>query len=524
VRTLQGVEQYWTSYGLPSNLRVNGRQGRYSYGPNRELWRQIATYANGTETTWYAGGLTEKLQSTATGTTKFWRHYVPTPSGQAIVVARSSNGAGATSYLLTDHLGSSDLLLDESGAVRLRASFDALGARRGSDWSSATPPDLATVANTTRRGYTGHHMLDNLALVHMGGRVYDPGLGRFLSVDPVIGDPGDSQSLNPYAYVGNRPLEFVDPSGLSAADNPRGFGDWLGGLVGFSFYHRHYVVTGPPRRWTQHSAPAALPGVSAQSGVAPCGAGSTSPACSGSNADPSDDFDDFAGQLPLEMQVAVSANVSGPEIMRAIAGIWAIWNTDVSLTSGGRLAAVAWDGDPGSWMAPRANTATVGERILNTSQFASVLLPITWGTAKVGQVSFAVPRIADDLVGTFRTAASVRYGPVKPGPLADDIAATFRSGSYSTRTLDHPMTVFRVIGDNGRPTGSYWTAVEPRGPLQSVIDLGLDQGWGNTATRIIRADFPPGITIYEGAAASQRGLLGGGSQIYVPRIDPSWLK
>jgi RHS repeat-associated protein len=524
VRTLQGVEQYWTSYGLPSNLRINGRQGRYSYGPNRELWRQIATYANGTETTWYAGGLTEKLQSTATGTTKFWRHYVPTPSGEAIVVARSSNGNGATSYLLTDHLGSSDLLLDENGAVRLRASFDAFGARRGSDWSSVTPPDLATVANTTRRGYTGHHSLDNIGLVHMRGRVYDPSLGRFLSADPVIGDPSDSQSLNPYAYVGNRPLEFVDPSGFSAADGARGFGDWLGGLVGFSFYHRQYAVTGPPRRWTQHSMPAALPGVSAQSGVAPCRAGNTSPGCSGSSADGTDDIDNFAGQLPLEMQAAVIANVSGPEIVRAIAGIRAVWNTDVSVNSGGRLAAVAWDGDPASWMAPRANTATIGERILGTSQFASVLLPIASGAARAGRVSFAVPRLADEFVGAFRTAGRVGYGPANPGPLADDIAATFRSGSYSARTLEQPMTVFRVIGDNGRATGSYWTAVEPRGPLQSAVDLGLDQNWGNTATRVIRAELPPGTTIYEGAAAAQRGLVGGGSQIYVPRVDLSWLK
>jgi hypothetical protein len=194
------------------------------------------------------------------------------------------------------------------------------------------------------------------------------------------------------------------------------------------------------------------------------------------------------------------------------------------VNSGGRLAAVAWDGDPASWMAPRANTATIGERILGTSQFASVLLPIASGAARAGRVSFAVPRLADEFVGAFRTAGRVGYGPANPGPLADDIAATFRSGSYSARTLEQPMTVFRVIGDNGRATGSYWTAVEPRGPLQSAVDLGLDQNWGNTATRVIRAELPPGTTIYEGAAAAQRGLVGGGSQIYVPRVDLSWLK
>ena len=56
-------------------------------------------------------------------------------------------------------------------------------------------------------------MLDNVGLVHMNGRVYDPALGRFLSVDPLLGDLGDSQSINPYAYVGNRPLNATDPTG-----------------------------------------------------------------------------------------------------------------------------------------------------------------------------------------------------------------------------------------------------------------------------------------------------------------------
>jgi hypothetical protein len=48
----------------------------------------------------------------------------------------------------------------------------------------------------------------------MNGRVYDPGLGRFLSVDPVFQFPDDTQSLNPYSYVRNRPLVRIDPTGL----------------------------------------------------------------------------------------------------------------------------------------------------------------------------------------------------------------------------------------------------------------------------------------------------------------------
>jgi murein DD-endopeptidase MepM/ murein hydrolase activator NlpD len=49
---------------------------------------------------------------------------------------------------------------------------------------------------------------------HMNGRVYDPKLGRFLSVDPVFQFPTNTQSLNPYTYVLNTPLSMTDPTGL----------------------------------------------------------------------------------------------------------------------------------------------------------------------------------------------------------------------------------------------------------------------------------------------------------------------
>jgi hypothetical protein len=47
----------------------------------------------------------------------------------------------------------------------------------------------------------------------MNGRVYDYNLGRFLSVDPFIQEPGNSQSMNPYSYIMNNPLAGTDPSG-----------------------------------------------------------------------------------------------------------------------------------------------------------------------------------------------------------------------------------------------------------------------------------------------------------------------
>ncbi|MCB9654686.1 MAG: RHS repeat-associated core domain-containing protein [Deltaproteobacteria bacterium] len=79
-------------------------------------------------------------------------------------------------------------------------------------------------SGATTRGFTGQEHLDAHRLIRLNGRVYDPGLGRFLSVDPIIADPANAQSLNAYSYVLNNPLSLIDPSGYVACEvsaNPR---------------------------------------------------------------------------------------------------------------------------------------------------------------------------------------------------------------------------------------------------------------------------------------------------------------
>jgi RHS repeat-associated protein len=128
-------------------------------------------------------------------------------------------------YLLADHLGSTDTLVDENGVVRERMSFDAHGSRRSADsgtgmWASLLPAVVPTDINPqvnaeTTRGFTGHEHIDRMGLVHMNGRLYDPLLGRMLSPDPIVQEPYNAQNLNRYSYVLNNPLSYTDPSGLS---------------------------------------------------------------------------------------------------------------------------------------------------------------------------------------------------------------------------------------------------------------------------------------------------------------------
>ena len=54
---------------------------------------------------------------------------------------------------------------------------------------------------------------DSHDLYYYRARYYDPTLGRFISSDPIEFLAGD---FNFYRYVGNDPVNFVDPSGLTS--------------------------------------------------------------------------------------------------------------------------------------------------------------------------------------------------------------------------------------------------------------------------------------------------------------------
>ena len=158
-----------------------------------------------------AGGAYETVTTSTGGVTRKL-----TIAGTAVVIdTQTTPGNWATEYqyLLTDHLGSLDVITD--GAVVDRVSFDAWGKRRKFDWTvytAATP--FPWQGQRLTRGYTFHEQLDPVGLVHMNGRVYDPELGRFMSPDIAIQDITNLQALNSYTYVNNNPLSFTDPSGF----------------------------------------------------------------------------------------------------------------------------------------------------------------------------------------------------------------------------------------------------------------------------------------------------------------------
>jgi RHS repeat-associated protein len=206
----------WTSFNYPSSITNGADTASFSYTPARAYWKQVSNYSNGGgATTIYVAQILEKV-TTSAGTD--YRHMIRA-GGASIIVSRQTTGTNSVYYITRDHLGSSSATTDASGGLIFNASFDAYGKRRGSNWLGAPgASDWAAIASTSRRGYTDHTMLDNLDLIHMNGRVHDPLLGRFMSADPYVTEPLNTQNYNRYSYVYNSPLTSVDPSGFDECE------------------------------------------------------------------------------------------------------------------------------------------------------------------------------------------------------------------------------------------------------------------------------------------------------------------
>ena len=118
-------------------------------------------------------------------------------------------------YLLTDHLGSTVAVTNQSGTLTSQQRYLPFGAER----TIPNSPILGTDFT-----YTGQRKLDD----GMGGimdykaRFYSVGLGRFLQPDSIIPNPANPQSMNRFGYVLNNPIRFSDPTGHKEYDEAGG--------------------------------------------------------------------------------------------------------------------------------------------------------------------------------------------------------------------------------------------------------------------------------------------------------------
>ncbi|WP_443060382.1 ricin-type beta-trefoil lectin domain protein [Streptomyces sp. NBC_00459] len=173
---------------------------RHIYGPDGSRLltiqgRQATLHLGEAQVTVQQGGVLVRSERTYS-----------TPDG---AILRYANGTGSETLtaLATDHQGSvyTEVALSTGMPVRVRKQ-DPFGNQRGADRAGQNIQ--------TGKGFLGQTRDDSSGFQPLGARLYDPVVGRFLSVDPEL-DLNDPLQLNGYAYAQNNPVTYSDPSGLA---------------------------------------------------------------------------------------------------------------------------------------------------------------------------------------------------------------------------------------------------------------------------------------------------------------------
>ena len=140
-------------------------------------------------------------------------------NGQKVATINNNN---APYYIISDHLNSSSILVDNAGNIAEVSDYRPFG-------SSAYTNTITDLKNDY--AFTGKETDEESTLQYFGARYMDNNIGRFVSVDPAVLTFGNAkefkdkydrslefhlsnpQNLNAYSYVINNPLKYTDPDG-----------------------------------------------------------------------------------------------------------------------------------------------------------------------------------------------------------------------------------------------------------------------------------------------------------------------
>jgi len=149
----------------------------------------------------------------SSGTTVF----VYNAGGQLIAEYTAGNpSSGGTSYLTTDHLGCTRVVIRSDGTTT-RHDFLPFGEEIQAGIGGRTAGQ-GYVADSVRQKFTQKERDNESGLDYFGARYYSSAQGRFTSPDAFWKDShvADPQSWNKYAYARNNPLKYFDPTGEKA--------------------------------------------------------------------------------------------------------------------------------------------------------------------------------------------------------------------------------------------------------------------------------------------------------------------
>ncbi|MGW0665396.1 RHS repeat-associated core domain-containing protein [Streptodolium elevatio] len=188
----------WDLEGHLARISDGTTTSAYTYNATGDRLIGRTSGTTGTTSTLYLGHT--EITVAPNGTVTADRYY--TQPGAPTVVRTSSKQE--LSYLLSDRNGTATTVITSTTSMPVQyRKTTAFGQARGA----------APSAWPGTRGYVGGTTDTSSGLTHLGAREYDPTLGRFISVDPVM-DLADPLQTHGYSYANSSPVTKSDPTGL----------------------------------------------------------------------------------------------------------------------------------------------------------------------------------------------------------------------------------------------------------------------------------------------------------------------
>jgi RHS repeat-associated protein len=215
--TSLGTTTYtWDVAGRLASRNVSGvGTTRLGWQDDDRLRRVDLPNGNVVDYTYDAQGLMA-TRTDASGTERYtWDGTLP--YGQMIATTNASGALQAREVWGTDHLAEirndTILWLLTDGLGHVRAITDSVGKIIGRQDFDAWGNRTLDSGRTVRFGYRGEWSDPATGMVYLRARWMDPTTGRFVSEDPLQGEPNMPVTQHRFHYVGSSPINFVDPSG-----------------------------------------------------------------------------------------------------------------------------------------------------------------------------------------------------------------------------------------------------------------------------------------------------------------------
>ncbi len=185
-----------------------------SYGSNTYTYNadgiRTSKTVNGVKHIYHLSGTQILSEEWTEGNVQHILIFVYDASGNPIGMSHYENGAQRGTYVFVKNIQGDVIgIYDDEGTCLVTYTYDA--------WGNVTVSYSNGGASTAARynpfRYRGYYYDNETSLYYLNSRYYDPNVGRFLNADGSVNANGDLIGFNMFAYCGNNPVMWRDPSG-----------------------------------------------------------------------------------------------------------------------------------------------------------------------------------------------------------------------------------------------------------------------------------------------------------------------